>query len=172
MLLVLLIHDGMILLVHVFQSAEGVQIFFEFVDDDFSSNDLIDRFAINVTLPVGTTTERETYSGIFGLATVNISFTLECAENFYDANCDRLPDNTGSTVETTLSTFIDTAMVYRRNISLVIAGVVILTLLSVITLSIMVVCSRIRKHRKAKSVGFHDESQTELTVVEPSAKNR
>ncbi len=69
-----------------------MQIFFDIADDDFgrdASDELIDRFAINVTLPVGTTTERETYSGIFGLATVNISFTLKCAENFYDANCDR-----------------------------------------------------------------------------------
>ncbi len=68
-----------------------MQIFFEFVDYDSNRlrDDLIDRFAINVTLPVGTSTDRETYSGIFGFATVNISFTLECAENFYDRNCDR-----------------------------------------------------------------------------------
>ncbi len=82
----------------------------------------------------------------------------------------QVPDNTSSTVETTLSTSIDTSAIYRRNISLAIAGVVILALLSVvITLSIMVVCSRIRKRRKTR---FRDEIQAELTVVKPSANNR
>ena len=66
-----------------------MQVLFELLDYDLTSfDDLIDRFAINVSLPAGTAIERE-ISGIFGSATVNISLTLECAENYYDANCDR-----------------------------------------------------------------------------------
>ena len=34
-------------------------------------------------------TERRTYSGIFGKATVDVSLVLDCAENYYDENCDR-----------------------------------------------------------------------------------
>lgn len=67
-----------------------MQIFFDIVDDDYgnSSNELIDRFVINTTLLVGTV-ERKTHSGIFGFAQVDISLALQCAENFYDANCER-----------------------------------------------------------------------------------
>ena len=58
-------------------------------DLDFDNiNELIDRFVINATLPVGTTV-REVYFGIFGFAEAIISLTLECAKNYYDANCDR-----------------------------------------------------------------------------------
>ena len=49
---------------------------------------LIDRFAINVTMSVGTTM-RANYSGIFGFASVDISLTLQCEDNYYDANCSR-----------------------------------------------------------------------------------
>ena len=61
------------------------------MDDDSNvpnPNDLIDRFIINATSLVGMT-EREKYSGIFGFAEVEISLTLQCADNYYDANCDR-----------------------------------------------------------------------------------
>ena len=75
---------------NLFQSAEGVQIFLELVDDDFTNteNEFLDRFAINVTIPAGSTVTAN-YSGIFGVATVNISLTLQCSETYYDASCDR-----------------------------------------------------------------------------------
>ncbi len=63
-----------------------MQIFFDLVDyDRTNADELVDRFAINVTLVVGSSTT-ETYSGIFTVAEVNISLTLRCAEN---SNCDR-----------------------------------------------------------------------------------
>ena len=69
----------------------GVQILFELIDDDDSTtypDELIDRFAINVSMPVGTESSRTTYHGIFGFATVDASFRPICTENFYGPNCD------------------------------------------------------------------------------------
>ena len=71
------------------QPNDGVQLFLEIIDYDYIFFDeLIDRFAINVSIPVGSTTERTTYPGIFGFATIDMSFTLTCTENFYGPNCD------------------------------------------------------------------------------------
>ena len=67
----------------------GVQIYIELVDDDnLSPEELIDRFAINVSIPIGTEMERTTYQGIFGFAAIDISFRVVCAEDFYGPNCD------------------------------------------------------------------------------------
>ena len=65
-------------------------MFFELNDDDPSvdPDELIDRFAINVSIPVGTNTSSITYQGIFGLAEIDVSFGLKCMENFYGPNCD------------------------------------------------------------------------------------
>ena len=69
----------------------GVQLFLEIIDhDDINEDELIDRFAINVSIPVGSTTERITYSGIFEFATIDMDFTLTCTENFYGPNCNRM----------------------------------------------------------------------------------
>ena len=56
--------------------------------DDTSHHELIDRFAIDITSPVGSTSDRQTYSAVFGLAEVDLHFELECALNFYGPNCD------------------------------------------------------------------------------------
>ena len=53
-------------------------------------HDLIDRFSVEITNPVGSASQRQTYSGIFELADIDLSFTSECAENFYGANCEVL----------------------------------------------------------------------------------
>ena len=41
-----------------------------------------------MSIPVGSTTERTTYPGIFGFATIDMNFTLVCTENFYGPNCN------------------------------------------------------------------------------------
>ena len=43
-----------------------------------------------MSIPFGTKTKTTTYSGIFGLATIDTSFRVICADNFYGPNCDRL----------------------------------------------------------------------------------
>ena len=47
-----------------------------------------------MSIPVGSTTERITYPGIFRFATIDMSFTLTCTENFYGPNCGLIcPEN-------------------------------------------------------------------------------
>ena len=48
---------------------------------------LIDRFAINVSMPVGTESSRTTFHGIFGLATVDASFRLVNGINCTNGEC-------------------------------------------------------------------------------------
>ncbi len=72
------------------QPEEGSQFYIEIIDDDFgaSTNELVDRFAINVTTPVGTTSDRETYPGVFAVATMDMSFRVICINNYCGPNCD------------------------------------------------------------------------------------
>ncbi len=87
------------------QGAEGVQIFFDLVDyDRTNADELVDRFAINVTLAVGSCM-RKTYSGIFSAAEVNISLTLRCAENYYDSDCNRFCNENIAQLLVTLHSF-------------------------------------------------------------------
>ena len=56
-------------------------------DDDFGSPrevELVDSFAIDLTFPVGTVTDRTTYNGQFGLAQIDLSFNLVCLEPILD----------------------------------------------------------------------------------------
>ena len=42
---------------------------------------------MDVTNPVGSTTDRNTFTGIFNLAMIDMSFRITCAEYFYGPNC-------------------------------------------------------------------------------------
>ena len=44
------------------------------IDDDRNEDDLIDRFAINVSSSIGQAIQMTMYSGLFGFANVSISF--------------------------------------------------------------------------------------------------
>ena len=50
---------------------------------------LIDRFPIDFTLDPGPTfTERTTYTGIYNLSTtIDVSFRIECSENYTGLDC-------------------------------------------------------------------------------------
>ena len=58
------------------------------IDDDRNEDDLIDRFAINVSSSIGQAIQMTMYSGLFGFANVSISFSVICKENFHGPNCD------------------------------------------------------------------------------------
>ena len=64
-------------------------------DDDFGSPrevELVDSFAIDLTFPVGTVTDRTTYNGQFGLAQIDLSFNLTCLENYFGPDCSQFCD--------------------------------------------------------------------------------
>ena len=148
------------------QPDDGVQLFIEIIDSDGNNDDeLIDRFAINVSIPVGSTTERTTYPGIFGFATIDMSFTLTCTENFYGPKCGLLcPENricSNSSVGTPIwhttplitrnategSTNQQNVVVIATSAS--IGGIVLLLLILFTLIAISVLGIRKRNRRKA-----------------------
>ena len=66
----------------------------ELIDLDLpitNPDELIDRFAIDVSIPAGTNTSSTIYQGMFGLAEIRLSFELQCTEDFYGPSCDYRP---------------------------------------------------------------------------------
>ena len=56
-----------------------LQVHIEILDfDENNLSELIDRFVINVTIPINESTERQNYPGIFGLADIDVSFCTSC----------------------------------------------------------------------------------------------
>lgn len=59
----------------------GLQLYVEILDKDRSSAILVDRFAIDITPPVDITVSgRQTYSGVFGLAEMDLTIGLESTQ--------------------------------------------------------------------------------------------
>ena len=54
----------------------GIQFYLEILDKDSNKNDLIDRFAINVSNPVNSSINRANYTGVFGIATLEVSLYI------------------------------------------------------------------------------------------------
>ena len=143
----------------------GVQLLFELIDDDFASPDqLIDRFAINVSIPAGSTTERTMYPGIFGFATIDMRFTLRCTENFYGPNCDLLcPENRicsnpeGSTNQQNVVVIATSASI---------GGIVLLLLILLIIITSVALFFHIRKRK----VNHADEYKMD-TVAAANSEN-
>ena len=98
-----------------------------------------------MSIPVGNTTERTMYTGIFGFATINMSFTLTCTENFYGPNC-------GSTNQPNV-------IVIATSTS--IGSIVLLFALIAISVALSL---HIRKRNKRK-VNNVDEYEMDATVV-------
>ena len=72
---------------------DGIQLFIEIIDTDsglgeVDGDELIDRFAINIATSPGSTIAIETYEGLFGLAQIDASIIVQCADNFYGPRCD------------------------------------------------------------------------------------
>ena len=71
------------------QPRDGMQLHVEVLDFESDDvNNLIDRFVVEITNPVDTTSRRQTLAGTFGLASIDLTSRLQCAEDFYGPNCD------------------------------------------------------------------------------------
>ena len=56
---------------------------------------VLDRFPIDLRLGIGPNfTERTTYHGIHNLAQFDLSFRVQCSENYYGSQCDRFCSET------------------------------------------------------------------------------
>lgn len=62
---------------------------------------LIDRFPIDLELRVGPTfTQQTRYTGIYNLATIDVSFRVECSVHYLGSNCTTLESEALSEVHT------------------------------------------------------------------------
>ena len=67
---------------------QGVQVYVEIQDRDTRSPDeLVDILLIDHDLPVGESTQRQTYNGTFGFVTMDLNITVFCAGNFQVPDC-------------------------------------------------------------------------------------
>ena len=62
---------------------EGVQLYLEMIDFDVpNEDDLIDRFIIDVTVPIGSSIDRYNVRGIFGFAEISVNFEARCKPGY------------------------------------------------------------------------------------------
>lgn len=58
-------------------------------EDFISFNELIDEIFIEVPTSVGLRSNNETFVGVNQLATLVLTYTLACSENYYGSNCSK-----------------------------------------------------------------------------------
>ena len=67
----------------------GVQLYIAVLDfDAITKDDLVDILLINHNLSIGVERQRQNYSGVFGLVTMDLSITALCAQNFRGSACN------------------------------------------------------------------------------------
>ena len=76
------------LFLFILQPVNRTEFYVELIDDDRDqfgeeNNELIDRFAITIT---GNITKKK-ISGIYNLAKLELSFSIQCSDNFFGESC-------------------------------------------------------------------------------------
>ena len=65
----------------------GFQLYIRIMDADEDSPDLIETFTIKRDLSPGNSVGKLRYTGVYGVANMDLSFTLRCAANFHGSEC-------------------------------------------------------------------------------------
>ncbi len=137
----------------IFIYLQPVQLYLEIIDDDFdySPDELVDRFAINVTTPVGTTSDRETYSGIFSLANIDISFRVTCTDIFSGLNCAEIITPTNANDIDDAQNNVSVTETRLRNVTVTVASATSITMIIIIIIIIIIFTTitifRVQKRR-------------------------
>ena len=93
-------------------SLQGTQLFIQVCDRDTNlADDLIDIFQVDVaasSLRVGVESNPTTYTGLFNYTTINLSFSIQCVENFRGPTCSEcIPGFTGTQCEVNIDDCMD-----------------------------------------------------------------
>ena len=72
--------------------AQGVQLYIKVLDHDdstdlYDSDDLIDIMLIDHNLPTGVRSTTQTYTGVLGYLTMNLTIKEMCTEGFIGSDC-------------------------------------------------------------------------------------
>ena len=97
---------------------QGIQLYLKVIghnDGEYVTDDLVDMFIIditNTTAPVGFETATSTYSGIFGIATIELSFRVMCATNYYGTDCSDFCSGHNVTIMVMRKALSETVLLY------------------------------------------------------------
>ena len=126
---------------------EGVQLYLEMIDfDRTNEDDLIDRFVIDVTVPIGSSINRYNVRGIFGFAEISVNFEARCKPGhtceFYTEDAEPESNNVGAILGS-------------------IGGVILLIILLVVSSIVVCIIVVPRQWRKNKSQSSQPVSDPE-----------
>lgn len=81
----------MLLLLLLLQPLNRMEFYIELIDDDRGqqgeeNNELVDRFVI----PINNKMSENTYSGLFGLASIHLSLNVHCSEFYFGDSCEQV----------------------------------------------------------------------------------
>ena len=131
---------------------EGVQLYLEMIDYDFNSKDeLIDRFVMNVTVPIGSSINKYDVRGIFGFAEISVNFEARCKPGY------------------TCEFYTEDAEPESNNVRVIlgsIGGVILLIIL--LTVPFIIVCIVVVTRPKEKSKFQSSTNQVYSTLVSDS----
>ena len=131
---------------------EGVQLYLEMIDYDFNAKDeLIDRFVMNVTVPIGSSINKYDVRGIFGFAEINVNFEARCKPGW------------------TCEFYTEDAEPESNNVRVIlgsIGGVILLIIL--LTVPFIIVCIVVVTRPKEKSKSQSSINQVYSTLVSDS----
>ena len=138
-----------------------------------------------MTTPVGEATERTTYPGIFGFATLDLNFRLSCTEDFSGPNCDQLcPNNSNCTTKVFMTSSTESEQPNSDGrVAIIVATVIIGSLVIIIVVSMIILAVKFKSKKGAKNIpirpnlGCHEtltrnaayrsQSDAESTIASP-----
>ena len=133
---------------------DGIQLYLEILDEDSRKNDLIDRFAINITVPPDSSVPLTTYYGIFNVAELDMSFRIDCSMDFMGPNCseqntvelERTEEGRNSSVTTRRQ-----QMKRNRTTGIIIGSVLMLIVaLLILASAVTILCAITARRKKRK----------------------
>ena len=134
---------------------EGVQLYLEMIDFDSNSEDeLIDRFVIDVKVPIGSSINKYDVRGIFGFAEISVNFEARCKPGytceFYTEDAEPESNNVGATL---------------GSIGGVILLIILLIVVPSIVVCIIVVTRQWRKNKYQSSLPVNDPQFSTLVSI-------
>ena len=155
---------------------DGIQLYLEILDEDSGKNDLIDRFAINITVTPDSSVPLTTYHGVFNVAELDMSFRIDCSMDFVGPNCnerntvelERTEENMNSNSSLTTS---GRQMEPGISLSEVVIIIGIIGALVVLLLLAAVITAMIKKRKRSKKGAHIIELQSSCGTTQISPKD-
>ena len=123
------------------QPTNGIQLYLELIDFDLrNSDDLIDRYILDLNITRGSNITRNNLRGIFNITELNVTFQAECLPGFTGSFCQTTIQSPEQSSDITATIAISSSV-----------GVVALVALMALCIAVVLTCSlTIRRRLKKK----------------------